>query len=164
MIRRALDGLDNLAKEKGIKLETVLPPVAPRVHGSAQRLQQVVTNLVNNAIAYTNKGQVMVKVSEDNGNVKVEVMDSGIGIPSEDLPRLFEDFFRASNVSGERDRVGTVNIQKDHRSSRGQNLGREPMPRDQEGQQIHLHPAQENRSAGQGQAMGTLAGPAEPAI
>jgi signal transduction histidine kinase len=99
VIRRALDGLDGLAKDKGIRLEMVLLPVAPRVHGSAQRLQQVVTNLVSNAIAYTNKGQVTVKVSEDNGNVKVEVMDSGIGISSEDLPRLFEDFFRAGNVS-----------------------------------------------------------------
>ncbi|MBM4443849.1 MAG: hypothetical protein FJ020_00925 [Chloroflexi bacterium] len=99
VVRRALDGLDSLAAEKGIKLETALPAVTPRVHGSARRLQQVVTNLVNNAIAYTNKGQVTVKVSEDNGNVKVEVMDSGIGIPADDLSRLFEDFFRASNVS-----------------------------------------------------------------
>jgi two-component system phosphate regulon sensor histidine kinase PhoR len=98
VIRRALDGLDNVAKEKGIKLETRLPPVSPRVRGSSRRLQQVVTNLVSNAITYTAKGQVLVRVSEDNSHVKVEVMDSGIGIPPEDLPRLFEDFFRASNV------------------------------------------------------------------
>lgn len=98
VIRRAIDGLDNVAKEKGIKLEAKLPPVSPRVHGSSRRLQQVVTNLVNNAITYTPKGQVLVSVSDDNSQVKVEVIDSGMGIPQGDLPRLFEDFFRASNV------------------------------------------------------------------
>lgn len=98
VIRRSLDGLDNLAKEKGIKLKVRLPRVSPRVHGSSRRLQQVVTNLVNNAITYTPKGQVLVRVSEDAGEARVEVIDSGIGIPPEELPRLFEDFFRASNV------------------------------------------------------------------
>lgn len=98
VIRRALDGLDNVASEKGIKLEARLPAVSPRVHGSSRRLQQVVTNLVNNSIAYTAKGEVLVRVIEENSQVKVEVMDSGIGIPPDDLPRLFEDFFRASNV------------------------------------------------------------------
>lgn len=98
VIRRSLDGLDNVAKEKGIKLKVKLPTVSPRVQGSSRRLQQVVTNLVNNAITYTPKGQVLVRVSEDAVEARVEVIDSGIGIPPKELPRLFEDFFRASNV------------------------------------------------------------------
>jgi two-component system sensor histidine kinase VicK len=66
--------------------------------GSTPRLQQVVTNLVNNAINYTPEGTVTVRVRELDKELIVEVMDTGIGIPSEDIPRLFEDFFRASNV------------------------------------------------------------------
>jgi signal transduction histidine kinase len=58
----------------------------------------VVTNLVNNAINYTPKGTVTVRVTEQGKELLVEVTDTGIGIPAEDMPRLFEDFFRASNV------------------------------------------------------------------
>jgi len=61
-------------------------------------LQQVVTNLVNNSINYTPEGTITIRVQERAGDLLVEVMDTGIGIPSEDMPQLFEDFFRASNV------------------------------------------------------------------
>ena len=75
-----------------------LPLNSPKVRGSGRRLQQVVTNLTNNAVAYTHEGTVLVKVTDGDNEVRVEVMDSGIGIPPQDLPRLFADFFRGSNV------------------------------------------------------------------
>jgi signal transduction histidine kinase len=58
----------------------------------------VITNLVSNAINYTPEGVVTVRVTEGDKDMRVEVMDTGIGIPAEDLPRVFDDFFRASNV------------------------------------------------------------------
>ena len=98
VVKNACDDLRDQAKEKGIKLKVELPQSLPKIRGSSPRLQQVITNLVNNAISYTNEGMVTVRVREEGKNVQVEVMDTGIGIPPEDLPRLFEDFFRASNV------------------------------------------------------------------
>ena len=90
--------LGEQAKQKGVKLKVELPRALPKVRGSVPRLQQVITNLVNNAINYTPDGVVTVRVSERKSDVQVEVMDTGIGIPAEDLPQVFEDFFRASNV------------------------------------------------------------------
>ncbi|MFC1917118.1 sensor histidine kinase [Chloroflexota bacterium] len=99
VIKNSVDGQRELAQEKGIKLKVTIPDGLPKVKGSAARLQQVVTNLVNNAISYTHEGEISIKVSEpDKKNILVEVTDSGIGIPKEDIPKLFEDFFRASNV------------------------------------------------------------------
>ena len=58
----------------------------------------MVTNLTSNAINYTREGTVLVKVVDDKDKVRVEVIDTGIGVPPEEFPRLFDDFFRGSNV------------------------------------------------------------------
>ena len=98
IVSSSLQDLQNQAKEKRIKLKAELPQALPKIHGSSPRLQQVITNLVGNAINYTSEGVVTIRVSESNNDIQVEVMDTGIGIPPEDLPRVFDDFFRASNV------------------------------------------------------------------
>jgi len=98
VVKRSLDGLDNVAQQKGLTLKVEMPESSPKINGANRRLQQVVTNLVSNAINYTNEGMVLVRVTDNNNDVRVEVTDSGIGILPEDLPRLFNDFFRGSNV------------------------------------------------------------------
>jgi signal transduction histidine kinase len=97
-IRNSLESQRSLATEKGVKLKVEIPDGLPRIKGSASRLQQVITNLVNNAINYTPEGAITIRVQEQAKDLLVEVIDTGIGIPPEDMPRLFEDFFRASNV------------------------------------------------------------------
>jgi signal transduction histidine kinase len=98
VIKDSIRDLREMAKQKKLKLEMELPPALPKVYGSAPRLQQVMTNLVSNAINYTPEGSVAVRVSEGKKEIQVEVRDTGIGVPADDLPRLFEDFFRAGNV------------------------------------------------------------------
>jgi signal transduction histidine kinase len=98
VIRDSIEGQRNLAKEKGLQLKVELPEALPKIRGSSPRLKQVVTNLVNNAIIYTPEGTVTVRIKELDKEIQVEVMDTGIGIPPQDLTRMFEDFFRASNV------------------------------------------------------------------
>jgi signal transduction histidine kinase len=98
VIESSLEDLRDLAKQKKVRLKVEMPRTLPRIRGSAPRLQQVMANLVNNAINYTPKGMVTVRVSKGADELQVEVMDTGIGIPAEDLPHIFEDFFRASNV------------------------------------------------------------------
>jgi signal transduction histidine kinase len=98
VIKDSLDSQTSLAEKKGIALKTAIPEDLPKIKGSATRLQQVVTNLLNNAINYTPQGTVTVRAQEQDGDLLVEVEDTGIGIPAEDMPKLFEDFFRASNA------------------------------------------------------------------
>jgi signal transduction histidine kinase len=98
VVSNCVNELRGLAEQKGLNLKTEIVENIAEVYGSATRLQQVVTNLVNNAIAYTSEGEVVVKVIQKADSIEVDVIDTGIGIPAEDLPRMFTDFFRASNV------------------------------------------------------------------
>lgn len=98
VIKNCLQDQRTLAKNKGIKLKTEIPEQLPKIYGSSPRLQQVLTNLLNNAITYTNEGTVTLVVKDINNDIQVEVIDTGIGIPAEDLPSMFEDFYRASNT------------------------------------------------------------------
>jgi len=98
VIKNRLQDQRKLAKEKGLQLKVELPDKSPIIRGSNMRLQQVITNLVDNAINYTPKGTITVRVIEGRNDIQVEVMDTGIGIPPDDLPQIFDDFFRASNV------------------------------------------------------------------
>jgi signal transduction histidine kinase len=98
IIEGSIEDQRNLAEAKGIRLEVEIPEGLPRIKGSASRLQQVLTNLINNAINYTHEGTVTIRAKERDKDLLVEVMDTGIGIPPADMSHLFEDFFRASNV------------------------------------------------------------------
>ncbi|GAI32712.1 unnamed protein product [marine sediment metagenome] len=86
VVRRSLDDLRNLAKEKGVKLKVELPQSLPKIQGSSSRLQQVITNLVGNAINYTPEGVVTIRVGEGGKDMRTEVMDTGIGISADDPP------------------------------------------------------------------------------
>ncbi len=69
------------------------------VRGDAERLRQVFDNLVGNAVKYSPRGEpVTAHLSREGAVYRVDVRDRGIGIPSEDIPRLFERFSRASNA------------------------------------------------------------------
>ena len=107
VINQSIADLRNLAKQKGIKLKAELPLAIPKVYGSTPRLQQVMINLVSNAINYTDKGTIIIRVVKGDNAIKVEVMDTGIGISPEDLPMIFGDFFRASNVDPNTETKGT---------------------------------------------------------
>lgn len=98
VVKGCVDDLSSKATDKGIKLKVELPQSLCKINGSSPRLQQVINNLLDNAITYTPEGEVTIKVSEESDEIRVEVMDTGIGILQEDLPRLFDDFFRGSNV------------------------------------------------------------------
>lgn len=64
----------------------------------SDHLREVLSNLVENAIKYTPKGQVVVDVQGDDTHVVISIADSGIGIPTEDIPHLFQKFYRVDNT------------------------------------------------------------------
>jgi signal transduction histidine kinase len=94
VIKQAVVGLDNMARQKGIELKIDLPQSSPKVYASSRRLQQVLNNLISNAINYTRDGMALVRLKEYENEIAIEVIDTGIGIPPDELPRIFDDFFR----------------------------------------------------------------------
>jgi PAS domain S-box-containing protein len=87
------------AAAKQITVAQDVPGDLPEVLADPARLRQVLTNLVSNAIKYTpSGGQVTLTAAPDQNMVRVQVSDTGIGISAEDLPKVFDRFFRAQNV------------------------------------------------------------------
>ena len=93
----------HLASEKGLEFRVERPEHLPQIYASPSHLQQVLTNLLGNAVKFTEEGMVKFKVEEVDEQIRVSVTDTGIGIDSEDMPRIFEDFYRGKSVGG----VGT---------------------------------------------------------
>ena len=91
------------ARQKGLSLRTDVEPVIISADGF--RIEQLLTNLIDNAIKYTEKGEVFVGVKKEGSNAVITVRDSGIGIPREHLVRIFERFYvvdksRSRSVGG----------------------------------------------------------------
>jgi signal transduction histidine kinase len=86
-------------KEKGQTLQMAETPELPPVLGSRTQLNQMVTNLIGNAVKYTPAGgKIRVMLREEQNQIIFHVADNGPGIPLEEQGRIFEKFFRASNA------------------------------------------------------------------
>ncbi|MDO7787968.1 two-component system histidine kinase PnpS [Desulforamulus aquiferis] len=95
------------AQEKGIALTMAIPDDLPEVPGERGFLEQVLINLLDNAVKYTLSGGIIEIGALVNGKeIKVYVADTGIGIPEESLPRVFERFYRVDKARS-RDMGGT---------------------------------------------------------
>ncbi|RIK66405.1 MAG: hypothetical protein DCC65_09685 [Planctomycetota bacterium] len=95
--KEAADMMRPAAEQKGISLSEELTPVMYRVLADRDLLYQAVLNLLSNAVKYTPEGgriHLRVIPQEESKTIRVEVSDSGVGIPKEDLPRMFQKFFR----------------------------------------------------------------------
>ncbi|HZH60041.1 MAG TPA: ATP-binding protein, partial [Metabacillus sp.] len=91
--------LESKAKEKDIELTVTLPENLTYIEGDIYRLKQIFINLINNALTYTPQGgSVHVKVEKHDGYALVTVSDTGIGIKQEEIPRIFERFYRVDRA------------------------------------------------------------------
>ncbi len=100
VVEAALDAVRPAAEARNIRLQTVLDPRAGPVNGDAGRLQQVVWNLLINAVKFTPKdGRVQVHLQRVNSHVEIVVSDTGEGIAPEILPFIFDRFRQADSSS-----------------------------------------------------------------
>lgn len=104
-----IQGLANKAAEKGLQLvyssannanasssQKKITPVY-YINQDNDHVREILDNLIENAIKYTPTGTVIVDINGDEDNVVVSIKDSGLGIPAEDIPHLFQKFYRVSN-------------------------------------------------------------------
>jgi signal transduction histidine kinase len=106
VVRDEVARFQEAAHGSGLTLIVDAPDV-PAVRGSARDLSLLVRNLIDNAIRHTRDGgEVRVEVAQVDGTVELRVADTGVGIPSRDLPRIFERFYRVDRARS-RDTGGT---------------------------------------------------------
>jgi signal transduction histidine kinase len=98
-MQEVLEFLRGEAEEKDQTVDVHLQPNLPLVEAREDHLQAIWTNLLSNAIKYTpDGGKIDIAIGVDNGFVKGDVQDSGIGISAESLPNIFEEFFRTDEA------------------------------------------------------------------
>lgn len=99
ILEKAVEDLQNEAKQKNITLTLQSAPTLPKVMGDSVRMVEVINNLVSNAIHYTNpNGSISLYTKLNPTEVVTVIEDTGVGIPKEALPHLFTKFFRVSST------------------------------------------------------------------
>ena len=99
LVQTVFVAVESLAAEKRLALKVSMPPDLPPGRGDAQRLSQVLLNLVGNAIKFTEVGEVSVQVTAADGVFTVAVSDTGPGITEADQQKIFEEFQQADSTS-----------------------------------------------------------------
>jgi len=103
-IHEAVETLRGVANGKGITIKEDIPATLPEIDVDKERLEQVMFNLLGNAVKFSNDGsEVTVRAEVREHDLLVQVTDHGIGIPKEAMPRLFQRFYRveaSSSVGG----------------------------------------------------------------
>lgn len=99
LVQRCVEGVQRIANQKEMSLAFLPAPELPRVAADWDWLEQAIENIVDNAVRFTPEGgSVSVATSAEQGDVTVEVRDSGPGIPDCDLSHIFERFWRADEA------------------------------------------------------------------
>jgi two-component system phosphate regulon sensor histidine kinase PhoR len=107
VVRQAVQLLRDQAVSRQISVQVDIPGNVPRVMADPGQLEQVLVNLLDNAVKYTPEGGNVRVFSEEEGDlIRISLADNGIGIPAKDLPRIFERFYRVDEARS-REQGGT---------------------------------------------------------
>jgi signal transduction histidine kinase len=108
VLQAAVLSVEERAKSKGVDLKSEIGPEVSKIFGERFSIEEMVTNILLNAIKYTpENGKVELNARGKGGVFEVEISDTGIGIPEGDIEHVFDEFFRATNARKvERDGTG----------------------------------------------------------
>ena len=108
LLRRSGSRLGKEACNQTLNLMVDLPPDLPTIHADRARLQEALYNLLDNAVKYSREdGEIRLSARRRDGEIELSVNDNGIGIGKEDLPRIFERFYRADKARSPENIRGT---------------------------------------------------------
>ncbi len=101
LVLECLEILRPQAQSEQVSLETTSDPTSTPVLGDRNQLKRLLLNLITNAIKYNRPGgKVFIKLTRERGGVVIEVIDTGLGIPPESLPHMFDRFYRVPSGEG----------------------------------------------------------------
>ncbi len=98
VIAETLMQFNAVRRNKGLVIDSdIAPELPPELTGDPDRLRQVLINLVGNAVKFTEKGKVSVIARRSGDTLEIDVADTGVGIPADDLPRIFDRFYQVES-------------------------------------------------------------------
>ena len=102
----AVADVEPIALAKGLSIVAAVPPGLPPIPGDQALLRQMLTNLISNAVKYTDHGEVTVHATSQGHNVQLSVTDTGRGIPDSNIPNLFNRFYRVPGTEAQSNGTG----------------------------------------------------------
>ena len=102
VVAEAVGMTAGLFEDKGIAVQVDLPPSLPTLYVDRTRIRQILMNLLKNAARFTDEGSVRVAAAADDGGVAISVTDTGLGIPPDELPLVFQEFRQLASAGSRR--------------------------------------------------------------
>jgi signal transduction histidine kinase len=102
LLRECVAMIEPLAADKSLNVRLDLPDSPLQLVSDEHKIRQIVTNLLSNAVKFTPDGAIHVRAALDDDNIRVDVRDTGIGIPSEHLEHIFDSFWQVEHASTRR--------------------------------------------------------------
>jgi signal transduction histidine kinase/DNA-binding response OmpR family regulator len=102
LVDEVVEMLEPLAREKGLTLLNRIDHDLPLLHSDPEKLRHILQNLAGNAVKFTETGSVEIIARQEGGELHIAVSDTGIGIPAEALPHVFEEFHQVDNSASRR--------------------------------------------------------------
>jgi signal transduction histidine kinase len=102
IIQGAASTIETILRDNSIRLIREIAPEIPTLNTDREKLRQIVLNLLDNAVKFTERGEIKITASQQNGSLRLVVSDTGIGIEKGDLTRIFEEFHRGDGSSAKK--------------------------------------------------------------